>query len=110
MPTYVYESIPAHGGEPRRFEVTQRMSDAPLTADPETGEPVRRIVTGGLGLMGKPIRRSTQINKSLAAATPCGCAKGSLAAMAAAKRRPGKRAPQPACGHGRGTRGHSHGH
>ena len=99
MPTYVYESIPADGGEPRRFEVTQRMGDTPLTVDPETGEPVRRIVTGGLGLMGKPIRRSTQVDKSLAAATPCGCAKTTLAAMAAAKRSAGPRA-----------RRHSHGH
>jgi len=76
MPTYVYESIPSDGRDPERFELTQRMSDAPLTAHPETGEPVRRIVTGGLGLMGKPIRRSTQVDKSLAAATPCSCAHG----------------------------------
>lgn len=52
MPTYVYETIPAEGGSPvRRFEVTQRMSDDPLTEDPETGEPVRRVITGGVGLV-----------------------------------------------------------
>jgi hypothetical protein len=99
MPTYVYESIPPDGRVPERFEVTQSMNDAPLTTHPETGDPVRRIVTGGLGIMGKPIRRSTQIDKSLAAATPCGCAKGALASMTAAKRSPGPRI-QSACGHG----------
>lgn len=98
MPTYVYESMPSDGSEPERFEVTQGMSDAPLTTHPTTGEPVRRIITGGLGIKPKPIRRSTTIDKSLAAATPCGCAKGALAAMATAKRTPVRR-PAPACGH-----------
>jgi hypothetical protein len=28
------------------------MKDAPLATDPETGEPVRRIISGGYGLMG----------------------------------------------------------
>lgn len=106
MPTYVYESIPSDGAEPERFEVTQGMSDAPLTTHPETGEPVRRIITGGLGIKAKPIRRSTTIDKSLAAATPCGCAKGALAAMATAKHTPVRR-PAAACGHGHG---HSHRH
>lgn len=54
MPTYVYETIPADGAAPtRRFEVVQRMTDEPLQVHPETGEPVRRVVTGGLGLMTK---------------------------------------------------------
>ena len=99
MPTYVYESIPPNGGEPERFEVTQSMNDAPLQAHPDTGEPVRRIITGGLGIKAKPLRRSTVVNKSLAAATPCGCAKGALAAMATPKRTPVRR-PAPACSHG----------
>jgi len=110
MPTYVYESIPPAGGVPERFEVTQRMDDAPLAAHPVTGEPVRRIVTGGLGIMGKPIRRSTQVDKSLAAATPCGCAKGALAAMSAAER---PRRAAGACsshGHTGPRRGHGHRH
>lgn len=113
MPTYLYESIPTDGRAPERFEVTQRMSDAPLTRHPQTGEPVRRIVTGGLGIMGKPIRRSTTIDKTLAAATPCGCSKNALAALAAAKR-PLERRPPQACSHGHGHRhgrpGHKHGH
>jgi predicted nucleic acid-binding Zn ribbon protein len=67
MATYIYETIPRKAGEkPRRFEVEQRMSDAPLTKDPQTGLPVRRVITGGSGLvthgtsilsMGRPKRR-----------------------------------------------------
>ncbi len=53
MATYVYETIPQQPGEhPRRFEVVQSMKDRPLHRHPDTGEPVRRIVTGGYGLMG----------------------------------------------------------
>ena len=43
MPTYVYQIIKPDGSEGEIFEVVQRMSDAPLTNHPETGEPVRRI-------------------------------------------------------------------
>lgn len=106
MPTYVYESIPSDGAAPRRFEVTQRMSDDPLTAHPDTGEPVRRIVTGGLGVLGKPVRRSTTVDKSLAAATPCGCAKGALAA--AAVRPSPRRAPRLASTPGHRSQRHRH--
>jgi len=53
MPTYVYETIPANPKQqPRRFEVEQRMSAAALTTDPETGLPVRRVISGGLGFIG----------------------------------------------------------
>ncbi|MBE2212298.1 MAG: zinc ribbon domain-containing protein, partial [Opitutaceae bacterium] len=53
MATYVYETVPTDPTKPRRrFEVKQSMKDAPLTADPETGEPVQRVITGGYGLMG----------------------------------------------------------
>lgn len=79
MPTYIYESIPTDGSAPARFEVVQRMTDAPLTSHPDSGEPVRRIITGGQGIKGKPIRRSTVVNKNLAGATPCGCATAALA-------------------------------
>lgn len=47
MPTYIYETIPAKGKKPKRFEVWQLMKDAALTKHPKTGEPVRRIITGG---------------------------------------------------------------
>jgi hypothetical protein len=53
MPTYVYETIPSSPkAKPRRFEVEQRMSEPALAKDPSTGEPVRRIITGGLGVIG----------------------------------------------------------
>lgn len=45
MPRYVYETVPAGGDEPERFEVTQRMFDPPLEVHPTTGEPVRRVIT-----------------------------------------------------------------
>lgn len=70
MATYVYETVPPRPGEaPRRFEVVQSMKDAPLTRHPDTGEPVRRVITGGYGLMGVG-------EKSPPAAAPCspGCA------------------------------------
>ena len=108
MPTYIYESMPTDGRAPERFEVFQRMTDEPLKTHPETGDPVRRIVTGGLGLMGKPMRRSTVVDKTLAAATPCGCSKSALAAMQAAKLPLEKRPRPQACSHGHGRPGHKH--
>lgn len=50
MPIYVYETT---GEKPRRFEVKQSMADAALTHDPESGEPVRRVISGGYGLLQK---------------------------------------------------------
>lgn len=49
MATYVYETIPKKGRKPKQFEYIQSMKDAPLTKHPKTGEPVRRVLTGGLG-------------------------------------------------------------
>lgn len=52
MATYIYETIPNKPRQkPRRFEVVQKMSDPPLEKDPETGLPVRRVITGGSGLV-----------------------------------------------------------
>ena len=49
MPIYVYETIdPAK--PVRRFEVKQSMKDEPLRVDPETGEAVRRVISGGYGV------------------------------------------------------------
>jgi predicted nucleic acid-binding Zn ribbon protein len=49
MPTYVYETI--NPSKPlRRFEVKQSMKDNPLKVDPETGEAVRRVISGGYGV------------------------------------------------------------
>jgi predicted nucleic acid-binding Zn ribbon protein len=52
MATYLYETIPQKpGAKPKQFEVQQSMKDAPLTKHPETGEPVRRIISGGFGFI-----------------------------------------------------------
>ena len=52
MPTYVYETIPKNKGQrPRRFEVVQKMKDLPFKKDPETGEPCKRVITGGCGVV-----------------------------------------------------------
>jgi predicted nucleic acid-binding Zn ribbon protein len=52
MATYVYETIPKNPKEkPRRFEVEQRMSDPALKVDPKSGEPVKRVIIGGSGLV-----------------------------------------------------------
>jgi predicted nucleic acid-binding Zn ribbon protein len=50
MPTYVYETT---GAKKRRFEIQQSMKDSPLTHDPETGEAVRRVISGGFGFIEK---------------------------------------------------------
>jgi len=52
MPTYIYETVPADASTPvARFELQQKMSEAPLTAHPETGEPIQRVILGGMGFM-----------------------------------------------------------
>jgi predicted nucleic acid-binding Zn ribbon protein len=52
MATYVYETTDPNKPA-RRFEIQQSMKDAPLTKHPETGEAIRRVITGGYGLMTK---------------------------------------------------------
>ena len=52
MATYVYETIPNDPKiKPRRFEVEQKMSDPALKVDPRTGLRVRRVITGGSGIV-----------------------------------------------------------
>ena len=54
MPTYQYETIPPDlQTPPRRFELRQGFSDPILTEDPDTGAPVRRVISGGLAVMTK---------------------------------------------------------
>lgn len=53
MPTYIYETIPSRpGGKVRRYELWQSMKDDAYTRHPETGEPLRHIVIGGVGMPG----------------------------------------------------------
>ena len=54
MPTYVYETVCPEGTEPVRFEVKQSMLEPALTAHPDTGVPVRRVITGGYGYVKGP--------------------------------------------------------
>ena len=44
MPTYTYEEILPDGSPGTRFEVIQAMSDAPLTQQPHTGKPIRKVL------------------------------------------------------------------
>ena len=82
MATYVYEPIPRRPGEePRRFEVVQSMKDAPLARHPDTGEPVKRVISGGYGFMGAT-------DKAPAAAAPAACRPGCACHR-------GPRIPQP---------------
>ena len=54
MTTYIYETIPANPDEASQvFEWKQRMTDSALTRHPETGQPVRRVISGGLGYLQK---------------------------------------------------------
>lgn len=70
MTTYVYETIPMIPGvAPRRFEVRQSMKDAPLKTDPVTGEPVRRVISGGYGF----VAQKSDGTPSSTAGAGCGC-------------------------------------
>lgn len=74
MATYVYETIPQIEGEkPKRFEVRQSMKDEALTRHPDTGEPVRRVITGGVGLMGMSSSSSSASSSGGGCGTGCGC-------------------------------------
>jgi hypothetical protein len=52
------------------------MTDDALTHDPDSGEPVRKIITGGIGVKLGVLKRSTVVDKKSPAATACGCASG----------------------------------
>ncbi len=47
MPTYQY--IAADGPADEVFELRQGISDPPFDSHPDTGRPIRRVITGGLG-------------------------------------------------------------
>ena len=77
MATYVYETIPRQpGAAPQRFEVVQSMKDAPLQRHPDTGEPVKRVISGGFGLMG--VSEKKPVAAPAAVCSPgCTCHSGS---------------------------------
>ena len=73
MATYIYETVPDSPEAPvRRFEIKQSMKDAPLTHDPHTGMKVRRVISGGLGIM-TGARSSVQSVQPTCGTGRCGC-------------------------------------
>jgi predicted nucleic acid-binding Zn ribbon protein len=50
VPTYVYETTD-RTRPIRQFEVKQGFAEKPLLLDPVTGELVRRVITGGYGIV-----------------------------------------------------------
>lgn len=48
MATYIYETTDTTKPV-QRFEIQQSMKEDALTKHPETGEPIRRVITGGFG-------------------------------------------------------------
>ena len=77
MATYIYETIPAKSGQkPRRFEIRQSMKDPALKKHPETGEPIRRVITGGFGIMGGTQKSSAPAKPHVHRGGCCGGACG----------------------------------
>ncbi|HEX8311659.1 MAG TPA: hypothetical protein VF614_10100 [Chthoniobacteraceae bacterium] len=70
MATYVYETIDSD--QPQQFELRQSMKDAPLTHHPETGQPIRRVISGGYGYVGKG-SGAPPAAPSGGCGTGCGC-------------------------------------
>ena len=76
MATYVYETIPSKDGElPVQFEIQHSMKDSPLTRHPKTGQPVRRIISGGLGVLGSTKASSPSSSTHGCGPGSCGCGK-----------------------------------
>jgi predicted nucleic acid-binding Zn ribbon protein len=74
MTTYVYETITAKAGEkPRYFEIKQNMNAAPLKKHPETGEPIRRVVLGGFGVLSSGKSGGESSSGSSGCGPACGC-------------------------------------
>ena len=75
MTACVCETMPSKAGEkPRYHEIKQSMSDAPLAKHPETGQPIRRVVLGGFGVLpsGKSGGDDTSPGNSCCGPS-CGC-------------------------------------
>ena len=70
--TYIYETT--NPDKPvRRFEVTQSMKDDPLLTDPKTGEPVRRVITGGVGVLVPGSSAGPSVGSVGSHGSGCGC-------------------------------------
>lgn len=74
MTTYVYETIPAQPGQkPRYLEVKQSMKDDPLTKHPDTGEPIRRVLLGGFGVLKSGGSKRAPAEGGSGCGPSCGC-------------------------------------
>jgi len=74
VPTYLYETIPALTDETvDRFEMRQSFSDEPLKVHPDTGVPVRRVISGGIGLMTRSSETSLPEPGPGCGPESCGC-------------------------------------
>lgn len=72
MATYVYETTDPTAPV-RRFEIQQSMKDAPLTSHPETGEAIRRVISGGYGYMSRGNAPGESSGGGHSCGTGCGC-------------------------------------
>ena len=71
MTTYVYETIPSKRDEkPHYYEIKQSMNVAALKKHPETGEPIRRVVLGGFGVLSSKFTSGTS---GSSCGPGCGC-------------------------------------
>jgi len=74
MATYLYETIPSKTGEtPVQFEIQQSMKDPALTRHPQTGQPIRRLISGGLGIIGSNRNSVAQSFGHGCGPGSCGC-------------------------------------
>jgi predicted nucleic acid-binding Zn ribbon protein len=74
MPTYIYETIPAKKGTiPKRYEIKQSIKDVAFTKHPETGEPIKRVVAGGIGVL---TSSSSATSRPHTHTPSCGCGSG----------------------------------
>lgn len=70
MPTYIYETI---SPTPERFELRQHFDEPALTTHPETGEPVRRVMSGGLAVLPNGLKSSDAPEPGGCGPGTCGC-------------------------------------
>ena len=74
MTTYVYETIPSKAGrKPRYFEIKQSMNAKPMTKHPNSGEPIRRVVLGGFGVLSSGKAGGESPSGSSCCGPGCGC-------------------------------------
>jgi predicted nucleic acid-binding Zn ribbon protein len=75
MAIYLYETIPSTlGKKPKQYEIQQSMKDEPLTHHPDTGELIKRVITGGYGVItpGSGSQPATASSHSCGRGS-CGC-------------------------------------